>query len=142
MTIAKILVPVDGSPQAGAAARFAVELAGALRASVTLFYVFDAPALASLGLVAKGNLDETKEYVSRGSFDAARRAIGPTEVAVSESVDIGPPASCIVHQASRGGYGLVVMGRRGLSPVKELLMGSVSDHVTRHAPCPVTVIHG
>jgi universal stress protein A len=35
---------------------------------------------------------------------------------------------------------LVVMGSRGLSPMKELLIGSVSETVLRHAPCPVTVV--
>jgi nucleotide-binding universal stress UspA family protein len=35
---------------------------------------------------------------------------------------------------------LIVIGSRGLSAMKELLMGSVSDGVTKHAPCPVLVV--
>jgi nucleotide-binding universal stress UspA family protein len=141
MAISKILVPVDGSASASAAARFGVQLAKDVGASVTLMYVFDAPAVASLGIVAKGNLDETKENVSRGSFSAARDAIGQTDIHISEFVEIGHPAQCIVDYATRCGFGMIVMGRRGRSHVKELLIGSVSEHVTRTAPCPVTVVH-
>ena len=36
-------------------------------------------------------------------------------------------------------FNLIVMGARGISRIKEILMGSVSDGVTRHAPCPVLV---
>ena len=79
--INEILVPVDGSENAIRAARFGMQLAGALGARVRLFYVF--PAASPL---------------------------------------------------------LVVIGRRGLSRIQTLLLGSVSDKVIRHAKCPVTVI--
>ncbi|MEQ8485646.1 MAG: universal stress protein [Pseudomonadales bacterium] len=36
---------------------------------------------------------------------------------------------------------LAVMGRRGLSPIKSLLLGSVSDKVVRHATNPVLVVN-
>jgi nucleotide-binding universal stress UspA family protein len=141
MTISKILVPVDGSSHAGAAAKFAGALAKQLGASITLMYVLDAPSIVSLGIVAKGNLQDTKDYVSRGSFAHARDALGDVDVPVSEYVDIGPPAERIVDHAKRCEYDLVVMGRRGLSPMKELMIGSVSERVSRLAPCPVTVVH-
>jgi len=72
-TISKILVPVDGSECACRAARFAVDLARDVRASVTLMYVFDAPSWAVAGMLAKGDLERTKEHVARGSFDAFPR---------------------------------------------------------------------
>jgi nucleotide-binding universal stress UspA family protein len=141
VTIQKILVPVDGSESAGVAARFATRLAGQLGATVTLIHVFDAPALTSLGMVAKGNLDETMQYVASGSFSGARAAIGDTTVPIQERVEIGHPAAQIIDYATRCDADLIVMGKRGLSPMKELLVGSVSERVMRSAPCPVTVVH-
>lgn len=49
-----------------------------------------------------------------------------------------PPAAALTDSA-RGAQVLVV-GARGLGPVTELLLGSVSRSLTRHAPCPVTVV--
>jgi nucleotide-binding universal stress UspA family protein len=51
----------------------------------------------------------------------------------------GRPASEIVAVAGRFGADLVVMGARGLSAVRRLLLGSVSAEVIDHAPCPVLV---
>jgi nucleotide-binding universal stress UspA family protein len=45
----------------------------------------------------------------------------------------------ILKTAEEGEFDLIVMGARGISRIKEILMGSVSDGVTRHAPCPVLV---
>jgi nucleotide-binding universal stress UspA family protein len=39
----------------------------------------------------------------------------------------------------QGGFGLIVMGSRGLTRIKRVIMGSVSESIVRHAPCPVLV---
>jgi nucleotide-binding universal stress UspA family protein len=139
-TISKILAPVDGSECACRAARFAVELARDLGASVTLMYVFDAPSWAVAGMVAKGDLERTKEHVARGSFDAAALALGEQGRDVRHHIDIGHPAERIVAHAQAGRFDLIVMGRRGVSPMRDLLTGSVSERVSRHAHCPVTLV--
>ena len=45
----------------------------------------------------------------------------------------------IVKTAEEGKFDLIVMGARGISKIKELILGSVSDGVIRNAPCPVLV---
>ena len=52
----------------------------------------------------------------------------------------GSPGQEIVSQARRGGFDQVVMGNRGHSAIKELLLGSVSEYVLHHAQCPVTIV--
>jgi nucleotide-binding universal stress UspA family protein len=46
----------------------------------------------------------------------------------------------ILKAAREEEFNLIVMGARGISRIKEILMGSVSDGVTRHAPCPVLLV--
>ena len=45
----------------------------------------------------------------------------------------------IVRAAEEGKFDLIAMGARGISKIKELILGSVSDGVIRNAPCPVLV---
>ena len=52
---------------------------------------------------------------------------------------MGEPAEEIVDYARLEEVDLIVMGSRGLSPIQELLLGSVSDKVLRTAPCPVLI---
>jgi nucleotide-binding universal stress UspA family protein len=53
---------------------------------------------------------------------------------------LGRPDAAIVWLADELGAGLVVVGSRGLGGMRRTLIGSVSDSVVRHAPCPVMVI--
>jgi len=53
---------------------------------------------------------------------------------------IGRPDAEIVGLAGRLGAGLIVVGSRGLGPLRRTLIGSVSDSVVRHAHCPVMVV--
>lgn len=60
-------------------------------------------------------------------------------VTVEVQVREGRPASEIIIEAGRFGADLIVMGARGLSAVRRVLVGSVSAEVVDHAPCPVLV---
>jgi nucleotide-binding universal stress UspA family protein len=68
---------------------------------------------------------------------ADRLRVGDRHVIV-EVLD-GRPATQIVLAAERWGADLIVVGARGLSTVRRLLIGSVSSEVVDHAPCPVLV---
>lgn len=66
-------------------------------------------------------------------------ALGLPEERVMVEVQVGEPAEEIVELARLEDCELIVMGTRGLSPVKELLVGSVSNRVLHTAHCPVLV---
>ena len=55
-------------------------------------------------------------------------------------VGIGEPADEIVALAKKQGTTLIVMGSRGQSLARGILLGSVSEKVIRHAHCAVTVV--
>ncbi|WP_065482610.1 universal stress protein [Streptomyces sp. PTY087I2] len=71
--------------------------------------------------------------------EALEEALGAAgAAAVSKIVVIGNPAQALLDRAQ--GADLLVVGARGHTGFKATLLGSVSLHVTQHAPCPVTVV--
>jgi len=61
---------------------------------------------------------------------------------VTKQIRIGSPAEVILSMAEEQKADLIVMGARGLSPVKELLFGSVSHRILTLAPCATLVVNG
>lgn len=51
----------------------------------------------------------------------------------------GSPGQAICALADETGAAVVVIGSRGRGGLQRAVLGSVSDHVVRHAPCPVVV---
>jgi nucleotide-binding universal stress UspA family protein len=141
--IKEVLVPVDGSESSVRAARFAMEIAGAIDVGVRLFYVFPAASVELVGMAGMSRADVEHATQSSGqrTFELVRKALeGGMADRVEQETAIGDPAEEIVVFTERNPAVLVVIGRRGLSRMKSLLLGSVSDKVIRHAKCPVTVI--
>lgn len=148
-----LLVPVDGSPGAGEAAKFAVALAIPLGAPVRLLFAFPRDALDMLGLpsenVAEVELEtyspehfaELRERQAARVFARARAVIGEAPARLEEVVLAGDPASAILSYADGVDDPMIIMGSRGLSRFSEMLMGSVSHRVLHHARCPVTIVH-
>jgi len=136
----RILVPVDGSAGANKAAQFAGRLAREMGAAVTLVHVYDMPTAAALGLRSLDGheFEHIRDEVARGSFAAASASLGDV-ARVETHVAIGHPAHEICTFAARAKPDMIVMGTRGMSEMKSLLLGSVSEQVLRHAPCPVTI---
>jgi nucleotide-binding universal stress UspA family protein len=63
---------------------------------------------------------------------------GPT----TKHLQIGSPAEVIVSMAEEQKADLIVMGARGLGPVKERLLGSVSHRILTLAPCATLIVNG
>ncbi|MDH5493774.1 MAG: universal stress protein [Myxococcales bacterium] len=137
-----ILVPVDGSVSAGRAARWGAFLASETKARITFLFVYDAGAASSMGFKAltAEQLELAKQSVAKGSFDQAREQAKEFDVEKRYEIVVGHPQSEILGWVQQHHPQLIVMGTRGLSPLREILLGSVSDFVARHAPCPVTLV--
>ena len=61
---------------------------------------------------------------------------------VEVEAEISPifPSEAIASTAERIGADLIVMGTRGLSGIKHVLLGSVAERTVRIAPCPVLTV--
>lgn len=69
---------------------------------------------------------------------AARRAAGAADVTVTSHAVHGPAGPTLVGLAA--GATLLVVGHRGRGQLADLLLGSVAEHVLRHARCTVVVV--
>ncbi|HKL53665.1 MAG TPA: universal stress protein [Wenzhouxiangellaceae bacterium] len=143
MSIAKeILVPVDGSENSLRAVRYALGLAGALGARIRLFYVFPVSSVEIIGMagMSRDDIEHAAQAAAQRVFDQLHADIGETEVKLVDETSIGDPAEEIIRCTEDDHELLVILGRRGLSRIQSLLLGSVSEKVVRHAHSPVTIV--
>jgi nucleotide-binding universal stress UspA family protein len=141
--IKEILVPVDGSENSVRAARFAMDLARATKAGVRMAYVFPAASVELVGMagMSAADIEHAAQTSAQRAFDTINEALeGELVEGIEYETALGDPAEEIIAWTDRDAGMLVVIGRRGLSRMKTLLLGSVSDKVIRHAQCPVTVV--
>ena len=135
-----ILLAVDGSEHALNAARMAAQLARSMdSAELRIAVVYDSipPLLGDpdFQIVLNARLDETEKILQR-----AVKAVGEVPSTVSTETIAGDPAEAIIKIADTRKCDLIVMGSRGLGRLAGLVLGSVSQKVVSHAPCPVLIV--
>lgn len=134
----KILLATDGSKEAELAARAAAELAEKTGAELDAVHVAHAPVMA--GAYAEQSSRETAE-AARELLDEQAGLVREAGAELAETHTlVGSPAEKILGLAEDIEADLVVVGSRGLSEIKRLVLGSVSESVVRHAPCPVLMV--
>jgi len=134
----KILVATDGSETAGLAVEHAAGLARMAGSSeVTIIHLCPG---CTVDVDTEGINREMAEKV----LDQAVKAFKDTQAEVKTVLEVDyPPESlgtAIVEIASKENADLIVLGSRGLSEFKGMLLGSVSSKVVQHAACPVLIV--
>lgn len=125
-----VVVGADGSPASDAALRFGLEEA-ALRG---------APLLAVCALAdAPGSLGGNRKLQDDVEQAITRRGKEHPEVAILRQVAQGGARTALLAAAHDAQ--LLVVGSRGRGGIKGMLLGSVSQALLHHAPCPVAVVH-
>ncbi|MEM1081037.1 MAG: universal stress protein [Pseudomonadota bacterium] len=140
--ISEILVPVDGSNNALRAVRYALQLAEPLGVRIRLFYVFPVSSVEVIGMggISRDDIDHAGQAAAQRVFDEVHAELGEVDVVISDDTSVGDPAEEIIRCTEDDEQLLVVIGRRGLSTMQKLLLGSVSEKVVRHAHSPVIVV--
>lgn len=149
----KILVPLDGSQQSLKALDVAVQIAAKFGGKVTLIHVYSVAGLtsmmpepsATIGVPVMSYSDVSKlaeaaRDAGKKVLDEGKKLVRASGVEVDTLLEEGHPVHEIVRVVAEGGFGLIVMGARGVSHIREILLGSVSDAILHHAACPVLVV--
>ncbi len=141
MNFKRILIAVDDSTFAANAANAGLDLARQLGAEVAFVTVAD-PSI-TLAATDSGISAESwwkmEQQNARGLLNTFKLRAAATPPAL-EFLETGKPAHKIVHVAKHWPADLIVIGTHGRGAVESLLLGSVTQGVLRHAPCPVMVI--
>jgi len=136
-SIQRILLATDLSPASAGATDQALELARTLHADLLVVSVIDsATPLASGPVPRMDQRRAAREFAAQAIVVKGRR-IG---VSVSFLVWEGEPGPAIVEAAQSETADMIIVGTRGRNRVERFVLGSVSDHVVRHAPCPVLIV--
>jgi len=145
----KVLVAVDGSEPSSRAVSFAAELLRGREVEVVLLHVVEEPGYVGVwadGLmtpevvVTPPDIREELERRAEGILETARGKMVERGLTPRTEIRWGNPAAEIIDETRAGDYDLVVLGTHGHGALRGFLMGSVSDRVARHAPCPVLLV--
>ncbi len=137
----RIVVGVDGSETASAAFRWATAEAVARGATVVAVHAWHDVYVGGEYPAASTMLVPTLyRDAAQGVLDAAvdLEEGGEPRVTVERVLVHGSPAHALLEAAK--GADMIVVGSRGRGGFGGLLLGSVSQQVVHHAPCPVVVI--
>jgi nucleotide-binding universal stress UspA family protein len=143
--LGKLLVAVDGSEEATAAAQAATEMARAASSEVHVAYAMEEeryrPHLGPEIWEGWAEGFERAKRSARSWLEAEARLMqGEGTITVKPHLLVGRPDAAIVWLAEELSADLVLVGSRGLGAMRRTLLGGVSDSVVRHAHCPVMVV--
>lgn len=156
MAFNRILVPLVRSESAEAIFKEALKLAQDNNSKLMLFHSVDWDMGEHFGSFAEieaevdfsgafiqaqqerlqQKLQESKDWLQTYTEQATAMGI-PTE----SKCEVGHPGALIRDLAKDWNADLIVMGRRGLSGLQEVFLGSVSNYILHHAPCSVLIVH-
>jgi nucleotide-binding universal stress UspA family protein len=131
--ISPLLLPVDGSEPSRSAVRQGAALAQKFKdcqPRLALLHVIDFIYLGAAFVEGMAPLIEGGEKILAAGHRILAEA-GLQDM-VMEKLLAGAPSRVIAAEAEEGQYTLILMGARGLSPLKQLILGSVSQDVLHH----------
>lgn len=146
----RILVPLDGSEHSLRALENAIQIAKKFGSRISLIHIYSivVPSVSPIFLSESvalapeivAELGEAKSKVGADILTEGEKRVVTEGIQVEKMLVEGHVVEKILENAEKGEVNLIVMGARGLGRMKEVLLGSVSHSITRHAKCPVLVV--
>ncbi len=138
-----ILVPTDGSHPSINAGRLAVQLAALHKAHLTFVYVIDQSIVMELASASRRELPQVQDEVEESahhSLDYLSRLAAEMEVESSQVIRHGIPYNEIASLAQEKNVDLIAIGQVEIRSPRHSLIGSVTERIIEHSPCPVLVV--
>jgi nucleotide-binding universal stress UspA family protein len=152
MTIKKILIGIDDSKYAEHAAKYGFEIARKFNAAVGLVNIVEPamippmsgsndPILGTMPNVGLQEMDmlDIRKNQSAEIVELTIKKFG-SDMKVSHFTEFGSTAQGIIDCSKEFKADMIVIGTHSRSGIDRLLMGSVAEHVVRHAEVPVLVV--
>jgi nucleotide-binding universal stress UspA family protein len=154
----KILVPLDGSDHSFKALDAAIQIAKKFTGKITLVHVYRVSATVDVnyeasqepGIPATGvpvmtasevsKLDRYASETGNSILAEGKRRVSAEKVGAETVLREGHVVEEISRVAEEGNFGLIVIGARGVSHIREMFLGSVTESLMHNASCPVLVV--
>ena len=140
--IRNILVPTDYSPHAEKALAYAIGLAKTFGAKIHLLHAYRLPEpmpFPATIAVPESFWEEVHKH-SMEKLEEVRQQVAAESIECEVEAVREPPFPAVVDSAERLDADLIVMGTRGLTGLKHVMLGSVAERTVRLAHCPVITL--
>ncbi len=144
---------VDGSEHSKKALAYAVELTKKFDGKITVINVYSivvpqtqpidglsTPAMSGTSAALAARMAEDAKLRAEQILVEAEQFAKKSGVMVEKVFREGDAVNEIVAEAKAGNFDLAIVGHRGMSKLRELLLGGVSEGVSHKAPCPVLIV--
>lgn len=145
----KIVVGVDGSDESMKAAEYAISVAKMYNAELIainvltsdIVYIHSSPGIENPPLTISEIIllaeDEAKKW-----FDQIKEAVSTKNVQLKTEFIVAKRSvlSTMLEYIEEQNISLIVVGTRGRSGVKKMLLGSIASGLVNYSPCPVLII--
>jgi universal stress protein A len=141
LDLKKILVPVDFSDASDKALAYAVAFARQFHAKILLLHVVHVSYMAGeYGPIDVPVLEDQLIEAAKQKIQELAKDKVPAELLEGTAVCAGPAVHEIAELAKERNTDLIILSTHGYTGLKRVMLGSVTENVVRHAPCPVLVV--
>ncbi|MEM3556758.1 MAG: universal stress protein [Conexivisphaerales archaeon] len=138
--IGKIVVGYDGSDHSRAAIDFFKKIDEMKASEVHLVMVIDFASLYSYGVDIPQTIYDSIRTKDEASLEEEVKNLKNEGYNARGVLLEGSPADAIMEYSNKNGISLIIVGSRGLSSFKSLLLGSVSAKLVHESKIPVLVV--
>ncbi|MFP3723346.1 universal stress protein [Niallia circulans] len=136
-----IIVAVDGSDEADNAIKKAISIAKENNARLVIAHVIDTRSFATVAAYDQSIAAKSDEFANELLDKYIVQATAAGIEKVVKAIEFGSPRAVVPREiATKYKADLIVCGATGLNAVERFIIGSVSEGITRNAPCDVLIV--